>query len=396
MNRYRWSTRGIGIVIAVLCLVALAPMSVAAATHRTSIVGVRTISQSSTTMATAYHINTQHNGMQTDTLAPPLTLKWTNTLAGNASYPLIAGGKVFATAITSQGEGFLYAFSLSTGKTAWGPVDIGNAGFFAAATYDSGKIFTLNGAGILLAFSAKTGAQKWATQITSQYSFSSPPTALNGFVYTGAAGEGGTVYAFRESDGSQVWTQPVENGDDSSPAVNGKGVYVSYACNQAYDFTPANGNLIWHYNGQCEGGGGATTALYQGQLYTRDSTGDLVLNASTGKLEGSYSATQPPAFSGTRGYFLNGSTLSAETLSNHTLKWTFTGDGSLVTAPIVDGAYVYIGSSQGNLYALDAKTGTQVWTTKVGAPMGQTEFASLAAGQQIVAVPAGTQLSVYG
>ena len=91
----------------------------------------------------------------------------------------------------------------------------------------------------------------------------------------------------------------------------------------------------------------------------------------------------------------NGSTLSAEALSNRSVIWTFTGDGALVTAPIVDGTYVYIGSSHGNLYALDANTGKKVWSTKVGAPMGQS-FASLAAGEQIVAVPAGSQLSVYG
>jgi outer membrane protein assembly factor BamB len=308
---------------------------------------------------------------------------------------LIAESKVFDTAITSQGEGLLYAFDISTGKTVWGPIDLGSSGIFAAATYDSGRVFTLNGTGVLQAFSAKNGSLLWATQITSQYSFSSPPTALNGLVYTGAAGFGGTVYAFRESDGSQVWTRPVQNGDASSPTVNGNGVYVSYACNQAYDFAPKNGNSIWHYQGPCEGGGGATTALYRNRLYTRDFYGDLILDGSTGKLLGSYSASQPPAFRGTVGYFLNGSTLSAEALSNRSVIWKFTGDGALVTAPIVDGAYVYIGSSHGNLYALDANTGKKVWSTNVGASMGQS-FASLAAGEQIVAVPAGSQLSVYG
>lgn len=372
-----------GIVIAIVYLAAIVPTSGAHA------------STSTLTSATAYQVNAQHNGLQTDTLTPPLSHKWTKTLSGNASYPLLAEGKVFVTATTSQGGGLLYAFDIATGKTVWGPIDIGSSGFFAAA-YDAGRVFTLNGAGVLQAFSAKNGSQLWATQITSQYSFSSPPTALNGLVYTGAAGSGGTVYAFRESDGSQVWTQPVQNGDDSSPAVSGKGVYVSYACNQAYDFTPLNGNPIWHYQGPCEGGGGATTALYSGRLYTRDFFGDLILDASTGKLLGSYSASQPPAFRGTLGYFLKGSTLSAETLSNRSVVWAFTGDGALATAPIVDGAYVYIGSSHGNLYALDANTGKKVWSTKVGAPMGQSEFASLAAGQQIVAVPAGNQLSVYG
>jgi outer membrane protein assembly factor BamB len=378
----RWSIWGM--VIAVLYLIAIAPAPVANAAKHSS------------TSATAYHINAQHDGLQTDNLIPPLSLKWTTTLAGNAFYPLIAGGKVFVTATTSQGEGLLYAFDIATGQTAWGPVDIGSSGNFAAATYDSGRIFTLNGAGILQAFSAKKGSLLWTTQITSQYSFSSPPTALHGMVYTGAAGSGGTVYAFNEGNGSQVWTQSVQNGDDSSPTVTSKGVYVSYACNQAYDFTPKTGNLIWHYSGPCEGGGGATTALYNNQLYTRDFNGDLILKASNGNLAGTYSATQPPAFSGKMGYFLNGSTLSAETLSNHSVVWTFSGDGALVTAPIVDGSYVYIGSSQGNLYALDASTGSQAWSTKVGAAMGQSEFASLSAGGQVVAVPAGNQLTIYG
>lgn len=378
-----------GIVIAVVCLAMIVP---AAGAHASN----SSLTSGSSTSATAYHVNTRHDGMQIDNLTPPLSHKWTKTLAGTASYPLIAGGKIFVTAVTSQGAGLLYAFDIATSKTAWGPIDLGSSSNFAAATYDSGRIFTLNGAGILQAFSAMNGSLLWTTQITSQYSFSSPPTALNGLIYTGAAGSGGTVYAFRESDGSQVWTQPVQNGDDSSPAVSGKGVYVSYACNQAYDFAPSNGNPIWHYQGPCEGGGGATVALYNGRLYTRDFNGDLILNASTGKLVGTYSSSQPPAFSGSLGYFLNGSTLSAENLSNNSVVWTFTGDGALITAPIVDGAYVYIGSSQGNLYALAASTGKKVWSTKVGAPMGQSEFASLAAGDQIVAVPAGNQLSVYG
>ena len=375
-----------GIVIVIFCLAAIMPAAGAFATNSSS---------TTSTSATAYHINAQHNGLQTDALTPPLSHKWTKTLGGSAFYPLIAESKVFDTAITSQGEGLLYAFDISTGKTVWGPIDLGSSGIFAAATYDSGRVFTLNGTGVLQAFSAKDGSLLWATQITSQYSFSSPPTALNGLVYTGAAGFGGTVYAFRESDGSQVWTQPVQTGDASSPTVNGNGVYVSYACNQAYDFAPKNGNSIWHYQGPCEGGGGATTALYRNRLYTRDFYGDLILDGSTGNLLGSYSASQPPAFRGTLGYFLNGSTLSAESLSNRSVIWKFTGDGALVTAPIVDGTYVYIGSSHGNLYALDANTGKKVWSTKVGAPMGQS-FASLAAGEQIVAVPAGNQLSVYG
>ena len=122
------------IVIAAMCLVTILPASGADAATRLS---------TSTTSATAYHINAQHDGLQTDTLIPPLSHKWTKTLGGNASYPLIAGGKVFVTAIRSDGTDLLYAFDISTGKTAWGPIDIGSSGNFAAAAYDAGRIFTL-------------------------------------------------------------------------------------------------------------------------------------------------------------------------------------------------------------------------------------------------------------
>ena len=162
-----------GIVILIFCLAAIMQAAGAYATNSSSTVA---------TSATAYHINAQHNGLQTDTLTPPLSHKWTKTLGGSAFYPLIAESKVFDTAITSQGEGLLYAFDISTGKTVWGPIDLGSSGIFAAATYDSGRVFTLNGTGVLQAFSAKDGSLLWATQITSQYSFSSPPTALNGLV----------------------------------------------------------------------------------------------------------------------------------------------------------------------------------------------------------------------
>ncbi len=122
--------------------------------------------------------------LKTDNLTPPLNLKWSVTLGGNASYPLIAEGKVFDTAITSQGEGFLYAFDIATGQNSMGACNIGSSGYFAPATYDAGRIFTLNGAGVLEAFTARKGSLVWAAQNYQSYSFSSPPTTLNGLVYT--------------------------------------------------------------------------------------------------------------------------------------------------------------------------------------------------------------------
>ncbi len=48
------------------------------------------------------------------------------TLNGDASYPIIADGKVFVATANPGGSygGWLYALNATTGKVAWGPVPL--------------------------------------------------------------------------------------------------------------------------------------------------------------------------------------------------------------------------------------------------------------------------------
>jgi len=53
------------------------------------------------------------------------------------------------------------------------------------------------------------------------------------------------------------------------------------------------------------------------------------------------------------------------------VQWSFSGDKELSTAPILvrdetGNQYVIIGSSNGNLYALNATSGTTEWTQALG------------------------------
>jgi outer membrane protein assembly factor BamB len=176
----------------------------------------------------------------------------------------------------------------------------GTFGFeWVGAAYDGGRVFAVNFDGRLRAIDAATGATAWEVSLPGQRAFSSSPSALSGTVYVGGAGTGGTSYAVDESNGAVRWAQGVENGDDSSPAVSTNGVFVSYACNQAYGFASATGALLWHHTDQCEGGGGNTTALHGGSIYTRGRLGDLRLDAANGAVLGTYTTTFIPAFTDT-------------------------------------------------------------------------------------------------
>ncbi len=111
------------------------------------------------------------------------------------------------------------------------------------------------------AFDAASGTLLWSVNLPDRSAFTSAPTAVNGTVFIGGAGIGGTVYAVDETNGAVLWTMPVENGDHSSPAVTGGNVYVSYACPQSYAFNAVTGQRLWEHDSCCQGGGGATPVV---------------------------------------------------------------------------------------------------------------------------------------
>ena len=197
-------------------------------------------------------------------------------------------------------------------------------------------------------------------------------------VYTGGAGSGGTLYAVDAATGAVLWTQPVANGDDSSPAVTANGVYVSYACEQTYAFAPESGNPIWHHETDCSGGGGRTPVLADGGVWVRDDAGMVpsVLNAADGKVRGSYEAagwSPAPAFDGRQGYFVDDGVLQERHSRTLATRWKFEGDGQISTAPIVVNGYVYVGSRSGRLWALNGATGQPVWSADVGASINEPD-----------------------
>lgn len=355
--------------------------------------------------------NPVHDGLNAASpIAPPLEMKWSRDFSGSGvdtiSYPLIAGGMVFVTTANTNANygNTLWALDENTGMTIWS-VDLPGTYFFADAAYDFGKVFVVNFDGLMKAFDAATGTLLWSVNLPDQYAFTSAPTAVNGIVFIGGAGSGGTVYAVDETNGAVLWTMPVENGDSSSPAVTGGNVYVSYACPQSYAFNALNGQQLWHHDSCCSGGGGATPVVHDGRVYVRadfcDPTSGLVLDAATGTPVGGFTSDTPPAFTGNLVlYFYNGTLVGVDVPSGQQL-WSFAGEGDLSSAPLIVNHTIYIGSSSGTLYGLNT-SGQQIWSTQVGAPIpfpGEGNAISttgLGSGDGLLIVPTASVLVAYG
>jgi len=126
-----------------------------------------------------------------------------------------------------------------------------------------------------------------------------------------------------------------------------------------------------------------------------------VLNANTGTLIRGFNSDRPPAFFGNVALFLQNGTLRGVNAQNGQVLWSFAGDGSLTSAPLVVNQTIYIGSSSGTLYGLNT-SGQQIWSTNVGAAIPAPDeqnavlTTGLGAGDRLLIVPTESTLAAYG
>lgn len=351
--------------------------------------------------AVSYQIDNGHTGSITfNSVTLPASASWSVNLAGQPSYALIVGGLVYVL-VDVNGNSQLSAFDSTTGALVWGPIAFSSV---ASMTYDAGTVFVNSGGftGIISALNATTGNPKWSAAVPGGWFNSAPPVASQGLVY---AVVNGTVAAFNQSNGAQVWLANAMSGTNGTVAVTVDGVYVSGPCTPV-DFQPATGAVVWKANTGCEGGGGDTPVVGGGRMYAPINSffSGNVYDAESGNLLSGFNYTAPPAISASTAYTLFDSTLQGVSLSNNQILWSFAGDGALVTAPLVVNNYVFIGSSNGNLYALDGTSGAQLWTKNLGAALPSASTAAgfssqmisgLAAGDGLLIVPAGNTISAF-
>jgi outer membrane protein assembly factor BamB len=368
--------------------------------------------------AVSLQINTAHTGGVTfQSITFPSTSTWSVDVGGPPSVALIAGGKVFVTAAIPAVSGgapttTLLALDAATGATVW----TASTFYPASLAYDSGKLILLSqtpaDSAIVYILDAGTGnALGPQVELVSNDHFYSAPVARDGLVFVAGAGnlggvDGPWLYAISEQTGAVVWAQPVGSAlSMSTPIVTVDGVYLSYA-GLVYAFRPLTGEMIWSGTSTTPpADGGATGVVANGSFFAPDAANTYnghIYSAATGAQQGTYTADGPPAIGTQAGYFLSGGTLSALSLNGYASLWTFTGDGHLATSPLLVGSYVIVGSDTGNLYALDATSGTQAWQINVGAPLPKalgyaavTPYSGMSAGDGLLVVPSGNSVVAY-
>jgi outer membrane protein assembly factor BamB len=356
--------------------------------------------------ATAYRMTEAHDGVlitSTGVQYPPQSVPtWTRNLGAPVSYPLIANGMVFVATANPDGSygNKLYALDAKTGATVWGPIAIAGTYFGSGLTYDSGRVFLLMFDGGVHAFNASNGGALWTAQLPG-YWYDATPNAYGGIVFiSGNAG----LSAMDETSGTILWTVPSGGTTDwASPSVSSEGVYVQegYACNAgAYD--PLLGTALWQAKSQCDTPWGYASVIKDGIFFGRVGGSLNLFDAGTGKFKNQLGSARAPSVTDTAVITVNAGVLSSTRLSDLVQTWTFSGDGHLVTAPVVVNNTVFVGSGSGNVYGLDVGTGSQIWMGVSPAPIntdsengGPMPPSSPAAGENLLIFVAGTSLVAW-
>src|SRR5947208_849073 len=168
-------------------------------------------------------------------------------------------------------------------------------------------------------------------------------------------------------------------------------------CNGADAYSVATGAQLWKVKSDCSGGGGLPV-VSGGRLYALNNypfwdVQPWIFDTGNGNVLGHFNANRSPAFENNIGVFSYNGIVQAEDMLTGAPLWSFTGDCSLTAPPIMVHGYAYLFSGNGNLYAVNERTGQLAWSANVGAAGTQT---NLAAGQGLLVVPAWHRLVVYG
>jgi outer membrane protein assembly factor BamB len=278
-------------------------------------------------------------------LDPPLREAWQiNTHALIEFPPAVAEGVAYVV----NKFGNAKAVRLEDRKVLWervtDPKDSGAPTDVTAPVYHEGLVFFAYFDGRLVAVDAKSGRERWRANLRSH--LESSPMAVGGRLYIGT--DKTDVVALHASDGKVLWRFNSPGAIKASPSIHEGRVYVADYEGAMFCLDADSGKPLWRTNTTKappfgEGGFYSSPAIGFGRAYAARDDG----------------------------------TVFAFDLRDGQVAWSFPTHNDVYGSPAlaqVPGTppSVYIGSYDEHLYALDARSGRELWRHDVGGPVPGT------------------------
>ncbi|MBZ5637344.1 MAG: PQQ-binding-like beta-propeller repeat protein [Acidobacteriia bacterium] len=273
------------------------------------------------------------------------------------SSPAVADGKVYF----GSGDGNVYAVDATTGVLQWkfATKDV----VHASPAVANHTVFVGSWDSYLYAIDADTGQEKWAFKtgedpaIHNQVGFQSSAAVVDGTVYVGC--RDAHVYAVDAATGRKRWDYPTSKSwVVGTPAVRDGTVYVGTSDSARFMALDARTGRL-RFNFEAKAYLFSSAALAGDLAYVGDHNGRLyAIDAKTGKLAWEF-RTEASKADPLKVLNPDGS-LNQESFAPvlgdfedmYVDFYRFVSIGAIMSSPAVDRGTVYVGSMDGNLYAL--------------------------------------------
>jgi outer membrane protein assembly factor BamB len=274
------------------------------------------------------------------------------------SSPAVAHGKVYF----GSGDGNVYAIDAATGLLQWKFPTKGVVHTSPAVV--NKVVYVGSWDSVLYAIDAETGQERWSFQagldpvIFNQVGFQSSPAVVDGTVYVGC--RDAHVYALDAATGRKKWDYPTSKSwVIGTPAVRDGVVYVGTSDSGRFLALDAKTGRL-RFNFSAKGYVFSSAAIAGSHVYFGNHNGRLfALHAGTGELAWTFETESAKADAL--------GVLEDDGSFNETLFAPVFGDfqdmyisffrlvsiGAIFSSPAVDRGVVYVGSADGNLYALE-------------------------------------------
>jgi eukaryotic-like serine/threonine-protein kinase len=200
------------------------------------------------------------------------------------------------------------------------------------------------------------GVVKWKFK-TGDKIFSSP-VIKDGLVYIGS--EDSNLYAIKLYSGELSWKFHTGGSVSSSPAIFNSVVYFTSYDGYCYALDAVTGREVWKFKtgGEKKVGANGLWTMKPAEMYMED-LWDFFLSSPVIGINGPGVNKGPTVYFGS-----SDGNLYALDAINGSLKWKFKTNGIIHTSPALYGGTIFFGSWDTYLYAVDAQTGKGKWKFK--------------------------------
>jgi len=197
------------------------------------------------------------------------------------------------------------------------------------------------------------GTERWRFKTNGKV-FSSPVIA-NNTVFVGS--EDSNLYAIDMAGGALKWKVLTGGAVSSSPAIANNTVYFTSYDGNCYAVNPESGKEIWKFKtgGEKKVGARGLWTMKPDDMYMED-LWDFFLSSPVVEMN-----SEPTVYFGS-----SDGNLYAVDAQTGKEKWKFKTSGVIHTSPALYNGVVYFGSWDTFLYAIDARTGKEKWKFKTG------------------------------